>query len=39
MKAKDCVYDILGEGTLELGSHKDLLNIYSMYNTGERSEP
>ena len=39
MKARDSVYDVLGEGTLELWSDKYLLNIYSMYNTGERSEP
>ena len=40
MRARDrLVYDVLGEGTLELWSDLDLLNIYSMYNTGERSEP
>ena len=39
MKARDSVYDVIGEGTLELWSDKYLLNIYSMYNTGERSEP
>ena len=39
MKAKDRVYDVLAEGTLEPGSDKDLINIYSMYNIGERSEP
>ena len=33
------MYDVLGEGTLEFGSDWNLLNIYSMYNTGERSEP
>ena len=30
MRARDSVYDIPGEGTLELGSDLDLLNIYSM---------
>ena len=39
MKAKDRVYDVLEEGTLELGSAEDLLIVYSIYNTGERSEP
>ena len=33
------MYDVLGEGTLELGSDWNLLNICFMYNTGERSEP
>ena len=39
MRAKDRVFYVLGEGTIELGRDKDLLNIYFMYNTGERSEP
>ena len=28
-----------GRKNLELGSYYDFSNIYSMYNTGERSEP
>ena len=30
MKTKDRVYDVLGEGTSDLESDKDLLNIYSI---------
>ena len=41
MKARDRVYEDLGEGTwnLEVIGIFKFSNIYSMYDTGERSEP
>ena len=39
MKTKDRVYDDLEEGTWKLEVIRIFSNIYSMNNTGERSEP
>ena len=38
---KSGIMCMTGEGLtlFELGSDSDFLNIYTMYNTGERSEP